>query len=58
MLRTNAPVAEISVRAGYATSAAFSKAFKHMIGVSPHVYRVMQRQAGTDLSKPETSMQN
>jgi AraC family transcriptional regulator, alkane utilization regulator len=37
--RTDAPLAEIAVRAGYATEFSFSKAFKLRFGVAPGAYR-------------------
>ncbi len=42
--RTDAPIADISVGAGYATPAAFSKAFKQVLGVGPRSYRLTHQQ--------------
>ncbi|MBA3826825.1 MAG: helix-turn-helix domain-containing protein [Ktedonobacterales bacterium] len=43
--RTDDPLSAIGIRAGYATAAAFSKAFKQCMGLSPRDYRLAKQRA-------------
>lgn len=46
LLRTEAPIGQIQIRAGFASSFAFARAFKLEFGMSPREYRKAHRSGG------------
>ncbi len=52
--RTDASLAEIAARAGYATEFSFSKAFKRTFGVAPGAYRGRSEPLALELVADET----
>lgn len=54
LLRSDlASIAEVAAKAGYRSEAAFSFAFKNIVGVSPSAYRDRERQAGRKAERGE-----
>jgi AraC-like DNA-binding protein/mannose-6-phosphate isomerase-like protein (cupin superfamily) len=50
LVRTDAPLGEVSRRCGYANEFSFSRAFKRAFGVSPGAYRAAPAAASRDLA--------
>ncbi len=55
MLRdTNAKIVEIALEVGYESEAAFSRAFKRVVGVAPGSWRRGKRQDGAEAKRPSS----